>query len=205
MPALEEYQAIEIAMELDKGQSIQEVAEAFGISSAAVRKIAVAAGLFSPARKAPSQKNKLTEEDVTLIMARIEEGELLEEIALDFGVSVPALRRICKKKGGRIPRALQELKRSELQEIQTLLAEGESIVEVARAYDLAYATVESLQEEYKTLDSAALGFLYETLMAHPEATPKKLQQFLKKQGLELNESVIHSYQIRLKQLNQVFS
>ena len=203
MADLEEYQTIEIAIELDKGRSLQEVAETFGISRGTVRKIAVAAGLLAPPTKKPSLKNKVQAEEVQQIVERIEEGQLVEEIALDFAVSAPAIRRLCQKNGVRIPRALHDLKRSELTEIRALLSTGEPMEEVARAYDVAHATLETLREEYKQLDFLTLASLYETLMENPQATPKTIKGLAKKRGIELHEHLIDSYQARLKKLDQL--
>lgn len=204
MTILAEYQHIEIAIELDKGYSFEEVAKQFGVSTQMVRKLAVATGLRVTQTRKSSKKKKLFEEDTKRIVERIEAGDLLEEIALDFEVSVHAIRQLCQRKWGFIPRALHHLKRSEIQEIREFLAAEESLVEIARAYNLAYATVVELQEEeYKKLDFATLGFLYEAFMENPEATPPVLKRLAQKKGFALSENAILSYQNRLKKLRQL--
>jgi hypothetical protein len=53
---LEEYQNIEIIIELDKGHGVNAVAEQFGVSSHYIRRVAAIAGLDAFAKKKTLRK-----------------------------------------------------------------------------------------------------------------------------------------------------
>ncbi len=204
MPSLEEYQHIEIAIELDKGLGIDAVAEQFGVSSHYIRKVAVAAGLIPPEKKKTARKKRLSDEDRQLLLVRIKEGEEIESIALEFNISIATIRQWCKKAGVLVPRSLKALSKKEWSEIKELLADNEPPHEVARAFNLSFNAVEQLlEDDYKELDVEVLGFLYETLLDNPNATPPVIERLALKAGIELNGSLIFSYQNRLRRLERI--
>lgn len=204
MPSLEEYQHIEIAIELDKGLRIDAVAEQFGVSSHYIRKVAVAAGLIPPEKKKTTRRKRLADEDRQRLLVRIREGEEIEPIALEFNISVATIRQWCKKAGVRVPRPLKALSKKEWGEIKELLADNEPPNEIARAFNLSFNAVEQLlEDDYKELDMEVLGFLYETLLDNPNATPPVIERLALKAGIELDGSMIFSYQNRLRRLERI--
>lgn len=204
MPSLEEYQHIEIAIELDKGLRIDAVAEQFGVSSHYIRKVAVAAGLIPPEKKKTTRRKRLADEDRQRLLVRIREGEEIEPIALEFNISVATIRQWCKKAGVRVPRPLKALSKKEWSEIKELLADNEPLNEIARAFNLSFNAVEQLlEDDYKELDMEVLGFLYETLLDNPNATPPVIERLALKAGIELDGSMIFSYQNRLRRLERI--
>ncbi len=204
MPSLEEYQHIEIAIELDKGLRIDAVAEQFGVSSHYIRKVAVAAGLIPPEKKKTTRRKRLADEDRQRLLVRIREGEEIEPIALEFNISVATIRQWCKKAGVRVPRPLKALSKKEWGEIKELLADNEPLNEIARAFNLSFNAVEQLlEDDYKELDMEVLGFLYETLLDNPNATPPVIERLALKAGIELDGSMIFSYQNRLRRLERI--
>ena len=204
MPFLEEYQHIEIAIELDKGLRIDAVAEQFGVSSHYIRKVAVAAGLIPPEKKKTTRRKRLADEDRQRLLVRIREGEEIEPIALEFNISVATIRQWCKKAGVRVSRPLKALSKKEWSEIKELLADNEPPNEIARAFNLSFNAVEQLlEDDYKELDMEVLGFLYETLLDNPNATPPVIERLALKAGIELDGSMIFSYQNRLRRLERI--
>ena len=204
MPSLEEYQHIEIAIDLDKGLRIDAVAEQFGVSSHYIRKVAVAAGLIPPEKKKTTRRKRLADEDRQRLLVRIREGEEIEPIALEFNISVATIRQWCKKAGVRVPRPLKALSKKEWGEIKELLADNEPLNEIARAFNLSFNAVEQLlEDDYKELDVEVLGFLYETLLDNPNATPPVIERLALKAGIELDGSMIFSYQNRLRRLERI--
>ena len=204
MPSLEEYQHVEIAIELDKGLAVDAVAEQFGVSSHYIRKVAVAAGLIPPEKKKTTIKKRLSDEDRQHLLVRIRDGEEIESISLEFNISVATIRQWCKKAGVLVPRPLKALSKKEWGEIEELLAGKETPHEIARAFNLSLNAVEQLlEDDYKELDVEVLGFLYETLLDNPSVTPPVIKRLARKAGIELNGSMIFSYQNRLRRLERI--
>lgn len=202
MSQLEEYQTIEIAIELDKGRSIESVAEQFEVSRQTIRKLANTASLSKPRKKKTAKKKpSLTQEDREKIIDLVMEGDELEDIALDFDISINTIHKLCRENKVTIPRSSHQLTKTEVQEIRALLDEGESPEEIALAYQVKISSLDDLQMEYKKLDFTSLGVLYEILSENPNASPAKIRNLTKKEGFVIPESVIVSYQNRLKKLN----
>ncbi|MBF0288070.1 MAG: hypothetical protein HQM14_09655 [SAR324 cluster bacterium] len=201
MAKLEEYQQIEIAIELDKRRSIESIAKQFGVSVHAIRKIAINAGLISPKKK--KSRLSLTVEEEDRAIALVLEGEEFTAIAFDFDISAASLRQLCKRRNIPIPRSKYQLTKTECSEIRELLTANEPIEEIARAYNIAIASIDALREGYRDLNAEALGFLYETLLNHPNGTIPFIKKLAKKEGFEMEESTILSYQDRLKKLQLI--
>ncbi len=205
MVQIEEFQQIEMVIELDKGRSLAAVSEQFGVSLQYLRKLAIKAGLITPQKKkSPRKKARLFQEDHEKIIERVSDGEELDAIALDFSISVKAVQQLCKREKVAIPRSLHHLKTKERVEIKALLAANESVEEIARAYNLTATAIEQLQgEEYKQLDSETLGYLYEIITENKDMSSRALKRIAKNEGYALRESAILSYQNRLKKLKMI--
>ncbi|MBF0277809.1 MAG: LysM peptidoglycan-binding domain-containing protein [SAR324 cluster bacterium] len=202
MARIEEYQHIEMMIELDKGRRFEEVAEQFDVSVSYLRKLAAKAGMIAPQkRRKVSKKEVLFEEDHERILERVTEGDSLDSIALDFNISIKSIQKLCKQEGVIIPRSLKQLNSGELEEIQALLGSGEAIEEIARAFKLAVFALEQLKfEEYKQLDSETLAYLYEIIIENKKTSSRSLKRIAKNEGYTISESAILSYQNRLKKL-----
>ena len=204
MPPLEEYQHIEIVIELDKGHSIYAVAKQFGVSSHYIRKVAATVGLTASLKKKTTRKKRISDEDQQRILTRIMEGEGIESLALEFNVAVATIRQWCKKEGVILPRSLKDLSKKEWADFKEMLANDEPLNEIARAFHLSFNAVELLlEDDYKQLKFETLGFLYETLLDYPHATPPVIKRLALKVGIELSESMILSYQKRLRRLEMI--
>jgi len=205
MVQIEEFQHIEMVIELDKGRSLEDVSEQFGVSLQYIRKLAREAGLITPQKKKwPRKRKALFQEDHGKIIERVVEGEELDSIALDFNISVKAVQQLCKREGVVIPRALHHVTAQERVEIKALLAANELVEEIARAYNLTATAIEQLQEaEYKQLDSETLGYLYEIITENKDMSSQSLKRIAKHEGYTISENAILSYQNRLKRLKRV--
>lgn len=199
---LEEYQNIEIALALDQGKAIASLAEQFEVSPQYIRKIGIEAGLLEK-KAAPKKKAKQSKEDQETIISRVLDGEDLEAIALDFNISINTIKQLCKREEVTIPRTMDQLTRSEFQEVEMLLLNNESLEEIALAYNIAIRSLEALHNEgYKDLDAEALGFLYEAIREKPDVTPAMLKRMAKDDDLDIPGDAILSYLLRLRRLKQ---
>ncbi|MGK5093407.1 hypothetical protein WDW89_15530 [Deltaproteobacteria bacterium TL4] len=202
MEKIDELRNIEIAIELDKGRSLKDVAESFHVSTDYVRKLAIIAGL---ATSVPRKKTRtpLTPEEKEILFESILEGEDLELLAAQYEVSSQHIRSLCRQNNISIPRSYHQLNTEERQEIKAL-SEDHSTQEVAEAYHVTLSTVEKLAEaEYKRLNLRTLGILYEILSANPEASPRFLLKLAEQQELDVNLEDISSYQKRLRTLGKL--
>jgi len=193
----EEYQNIEILLELDQGKSIAEIAKSFGVRAAYVRKLSVESGL-SPAKKTKKTKKAQGQE---LAMVQIQEGESLEDVAQQFQITVPTLKQWCIKNGVDIPREYEQLTAQERKEIRELLDNDEDTEEIRCAYKISNKALEELSEpSYKKLDAASLGFLFEVLREDQNATPARIRKLAQELGMDISKEAIRSYQDRLKSM-----
>ncbi len=196
---LEEFLNIEIAVELDKGVDIDEVARLFGVSIKRVKQIAREGDLLKPRKHAPSTK-RFNEAEKGVLVERVEAGEELEEVALSAGVNPQTLKRWCLLKGIRIPRALNSLSKKEMLEIREML-EQYDWREVAGAYNLSHSAVEALREPaYRKLDPASLGFLFELFKEQPGITTGRVIAIARKAGMDISAEAVDSYRDRLKKI-----
>ena len=77
---------IEIAIELDKGKKIAEVAEKFGLKISAVKSVAKELASDNQQKKT-AKSHRFTDSERTLMLGRIEARESVEDICSDVGVT----------------------------------------------------------------------------------------------------------------------
>ena len=190
---------IQVAIELDKGKKITEVAEIFGLEISDVK--AVAKELASGnQQKKTAKSHRFTDSEREVLVGRIEEGESIEDICSDAGVTEKTLRRWCNQRGVTIPRRLDRINLVEQGEIRELLNDN-NWREIALAYNASIDAIEEIAEPpHRNLDSGTLSFLFEILREEPLASAKKLCGTASKAGLTIPESAVNSYRKRLKLL-----
>ena len=193
---------IELAIELDQGKSVSEVAELFGVTIAVVNAVAKKSGSAEPnIRKIKTRR--FSEAEQTVLVERIATGEALEDIAAEAGITEITIRRWCKKNGVSVPRDIGQISLAEQREIRELLEEQDPH-EIAQADNISRDTVEELQEPlYIMLDAETLSYLFELLRERPRSSDKILCGIAKEAGLEIPESAVGSYRKRLKILDLI--
>ena len=134
---------IELAIELDQGKSVSEVAEKFGLTIAVVKAVAKKSGAAEPKIKKIKTK-RFSPAEQTVLVERIASGEALEEIAAEAGITESTIRRWCKKHGVSVPRNIDQLSLAEQREIRELLEEQDT-QEIVQAYNISRDAVEELQ------------------------------------------------------------
>ena len=190
---------IQVAIELDKGKKIAEVAEKFGLKISTVK--AVAKELASDNQQKKTAKSyRFTDSERTLMLGRIEAGESVEDICSDVGVTEKTLRRWCKQLGITVPRRLDQISLVEKGEISELLNDS-NWGQIARAYNTSIDSIEEIAEPpHRNLDSESLSFLFEILREKPLASANKLCGTASEAGLTIPEKAVSSYRKRLKLL-----
>ena len=114
---------IQVAIELDKGKKINEIAEIFGLNISSVK--AVARELVTEDQQKKSVKNpRFTHSERDLLVERIGAGESIENISSDAGVTEKTLRRWCKQRGVTVPRRMDQISLAEKGEIIELLSDN---------------------------------------------------------------------------------
>ena len=140
----EELLNIEIAVELDQGQSAVEVAEKFGITIAVVKTIAKKTGsLETKTTKIKNRRFSAAEREV--LVERIAAGAALDDIAAEAGITENTLRRWSKELGVTVPRKLEQISLAEQREIRELLEE-QDWQEIAHAYNISRDVIKELKE-----------------------------------------------------------
>ena len=110
---------IQVAIELDKGKNIAELAENFGLKISAVK--AVASELTTDNQKKKTAKNpRFTDSERELLVGRIEAGESVEDICSAAGVTEKTLRRWCNQSRVTVPRRFDQISLVEKGEIGEL-------------------------------------------------------------------------------------
>ena len=190
---------IQVAIELDKGKKIAEIAEKFGLGISSVK--AVARKLASGNQQKKTKRSlRFTDSERELLVGRIEAGESVEDICTDAGVTEKTLRRWCKRLGVRVPRRLDQISLVEKGEIRELLNESHWR-EIALAYNTSIDAIEEIAEPpHRNLDNESLSFLFEILREQPHASAKKLCGSASEAGLTIPEKAVNSYRKRLKLL-----
>ena len=189
---------IQVAIELDKGKKIVEVAEKFGLKISAVK--AVARELVTENHKKKSLKSpRFTDSERELMVGRIEGGESIEDICSDAGITEKTLRRWCKLLGVTVPRRLDQISLVEKKEIRELINNNNWQI-IAQAYNTSIEAIGEIAEPpHSNLDIETLGFLFEILREKPLASAKKICRTASQVGLRIPESAVNSYRKRLKQ------
>ena len=188
----EDLLQIQIAIELDRGRKVAEIASEFHVPEKKVRNIARNAGLLE-SQKSTSARKRLSEEEKEVLLGRIEAGEDPEELASGVGIKTSTLLRWCKVKGIEVPRRLEQLSQKERKEIREMLEEY-SWKEVARAYRLSLEALETLKEPaYRKLDSSVLAFLFELFKENPKISDSKILESASQLGIEVTKEEVESY------------
>lgn len=193
---------IEIAIELDKGKKIAEVAEIFDLKISAVK--AIAREMESTRLNKKTAKSiRFTESEREILVGRIEAGESVENISAEAGVKESTIRRWCKQCGVSVPRSLNQISLAEQKEIRDLLEENDWR-EIGQAYNISLDAIEELAEPaHRLLDSDSLSFLFEILREQPLYSAKKLCRVAREAGISIPESAVSSYRKRLKVLGVI--
>ena len=198
----EDLLQIQIAIELDRGRKVAEIASEFHVPEKKVRNIARNAGLLE-SKKSSSARKRLSEEEKEVLLGRIEAGEDPEELASGMGIKTSTLLRWCKVKGIEIPRRLEQLSQKVRKEIREMLEEY-SWKEVAQAYRLSLEALEALKEPaYRKLDSSVLAFLFELFKENPKISDSKVLESASQLGIEVTKEEVESYRKRLRDMKRI--
>ena len=198
----EDLLQIQIAIELDRGRKVAEIASEFQVPEKKVRSIARNAGLLE-SKKNTSARKRLSEEEKEVLLGRIEAGEDPEELASGVGIKTSTLLRWCKVKGIEVPRRLEQLSQKERKEIREMLEEY-SWKEVAQAYRLSLEALEALKEPaYRKLDSSVLAFLFELFKENPKISDSKVLESASQLGIEVTKEEVESYRKRLRDMKRI--
>ena len=198
----EDLLQIQIAIELDRGRKVAEIASEFHVPEKKVRNIARNAGLLE-SQKSTSARKRLSEEEKEVLLGRIEAGEDPEELASGVGIKTSTLLRWCKVKGIEVPRRLEQLSQKERKEIREMLEEY-SWKEVAQAYRLSLEALEALKEPaYRKLDSSVLAFLFELFKENPKISDSKVLESASHLGIEVTKEEVESYRKRLRDMKRI--
>ena len=198
----EDLLQIQIAIELDRGRKVAEIASEFQVHEKKVRNIARNAGLLE-SKKSSSARKRLSEEEKEVLLGRIEAGEDPEELASGVGIKTSTLLRWCKVKGIEVPRRLEQLSQKERKEIREMLEEY-SWKEVAQAYRLSLEALEILKEPaYRKLDSSVLAFLFELFKENPKISDSKVLESASQLGIEVTKEEVESYRKRLRDMKRI--
>ena len=198
----EDLLQIQIAIELDRGRKVAEIASEFHVPEKKVRNIARNAGLLE-SKKSTSARKRLSKEEKEVFLGRIEAGEDPEELASGVGIKTSTLLRWCKVKGIEVPRRLEQLSQKERKEIREMLEEY-SWKEVALAYRLSLEALEALKEPaYRKLDSSVLAFLFELFKENPKISDSKVLESASQLGIEVTKEEVESYRKRLRDMKRI--
>ena len=198
----EDLLQIQIAIALDRGRKVAEIASEFQVPEKKVRTIARNAGLLE-SKKSTSARKRLSEEEKEVLLGRIEAGEVPEELASGVGIKTSTLLRWCKVKGIEVPRRLEQLSQKERIEIREMLEEY-SWKEVALAYRLSLEALEALKEPaYRKLDSSVLAFLFELFKENPKISDSKVLESASQLGIEVTKEEVESYRKRLRDMKRI--
>ena len=194
---LDELQRIEIAIELDKGVSHEELVRKFSTSTSELKVIENLLCTKDTLSKQVVHRKKKSETDKGLILQKPTSGELPEKILEHFDVSLKVLKRWAKEERILWHKSWSELTATEKKEIQALREEGESWEEIARAYKLHLNGEELIPPlSYQTLSAAEVGLLIEIFTNTPNISINGACQLASQAGMELNPKAVASYKRR---------
>ena len=201
---LDELQRIEIAIELDKGVSYEELARKFSASASELKDIENLLLKKDVPSKNKVHRKKKSETDRGLILQKLISGELPEKISEHFEVSLKVLKRWAKEEGIPWSKSWPDLTATEKKEIQALREEGESWEEIARAYQLHLDGEELIpQLPYQTLTSAEVGLLMEIFTTTPNISISGACQLASQAGMELDQKAVASYKRRWSRFHHI--
>ena len=193
---------IKVAIELDKGKKITEIAEKFDLKISAVKAIANEF-LTEKQQKKAVKSHRFSVSERELLVGRIGAGESIKDICSDASITEKTLRRWCKQRGVTVPRRLNQMSLVERGEVMELLNEN-NWREIAHAYNISIDEIEEIATPpHINLDIERLGFLFEILREQPNSSAKKLSVKAGEVGLSIPESAVSSYRKRLKLLGKI--
>jgi uncharacterized protein (DUF433 family) len=200
---LDEQRRIEIAIELDKGVSHEELERKFITSTVELKEIENLLRKKNAPSKRKVYRKKKSETDKGLILQKLTSGELPEKILEHFDVSLKVLKRWAKEEGILWYKSWSELTATEKKEIQALREEEESWEEIARAYQLHLNGEELIPPlPYQTLSAVEVGLLMEIFTTTSNISINGACQLASQAGMELNPKAVASYKRRWLCLNQ---
>jgi len=200
---MEELQNIEIAIELDRGKKISEVAGKFNVSNTFVKAIAKKFVSDEIRISKTRSRRKYSEAEQQVLVERVQNGDSLEEILVEVDVAESTLRKWCKIHGVKIPRKLESITNSECSEIREMLQINDWR-EIAKIYNVTRETIEELKKPaHSQLDLETLSYLFELIREKPKRSVKSLSRIMKEAGFDIKEIEVCSYKRRLKLLNQI--
>ena len=190
---------IQVAIELDKGKKITEVAKKFGLKNSAVEAVVKTLAPENK-QKMTSKSRRFSDSERELLVRRVEPGESVEDICSDEGLTEKTLRKWCNQRGVKVPRRVDQISLVEKGEIRELLNDN-NWREISLAYNISIDAIEEIAEPpYRNLDSECLSFLFEILREQPLASAKKLSKKASEVGLIIPKIAVSSYRKRLKLL-----
>ena len=193
---------IQVAIELDKGKKIAEVAEKFDLKISAVKAIANEF-LTEKQQKKAVKSHRFSVSERELLVGRIGAGESIKDICSETDITEKTLRRWCKQSGVTVPRRLNQMSLVERGEVMELLNEN-NWREIANAYNISIDEIEEIATPpHSNLDIESLGFLFEILREQPQTSAKKLSVRAGEIGLSIPEDAVNSYRKRLKLLGKI--
>ncbi len=193
---------IQVAIELDKGKKIAEVAEKFDLGINAVKAIARELLAEKQPKKAVKSR-RFSDSERELLVGRVGAGESIKDICSDASITEKTLRRWCKQRGVTVPRRLNQISMVEREEVMELLNEN-NWRDIAHAYNISKDEIEEIATPpHSNLDIECLGFLFEILREQPHASAKKLSKKAGEVGLSIPESAVSSYRERLIILGKI--
>ena len=193
---------IQVAIELDKGKKIVEVAEKFDLKISAVKAIANEF-LTEKQQKKAVKSYRFSVSERELLVSRIGAGESIKDICSETDITEKTLRRWCKQSGVTVPRRLNQMSLVERGEVMELLNEN-NWREIANAYNISIDEIEEIATPpHSNLDIESLGFLFEILREQPQTSAKKLSVRAGEIGLSIPEDAVSSYRKRLKLLGKI--
>ena len=199
---LDELQRIEIAIELDKGVSHEELARKFSTSVSELKNIAKLILEKDVSSKQKVHRKRKSGSDRGLIIQKLLRGELPEKISEDFEVSLKVLKLWAQEEGVPWHKCWSELTATEKKEIQSLREEGETWEEIAKAYKLHLEGEELIPPlPYQTLSPAQVGLLIEIFTTRPSISISGACQLALQAGMELQPKPVASYKRRWLRFN----
>ena len=199
---LDEWQRIEIAIEIDKGIPLEDLSTRFQISLKDLKALQAQIHSPQPERIHLAKKTaKLREADKQLLLQRLRSGEAAEVLAEEHDLPLKTLKQWAQREGLEWRRSWYELSSTERKEIQALREEGEPWPEIAEAYRLHPESEERMPPlPYQTLAAEELALLVEIFTAHPGTSIKAAQEYALRAGMELEEKAVASYKRRWMRL-----
>ena len=193
---------IQVAIELDKGKTIAEVAEKFDLKISTVKAVAREL-LGEKQQKKAVKRRRFSDSERELLVGRIGAGESIKDICSEAGLTEKTLRRWCKQRGVIVPRRLNQISLVERREVMELLNEN-NWREIANAYNISIYEIEEVAvPPHSNLDIESLGFLFEILREQPHASSKKISVQAIEVGMSIPEIAVSSYRKRLKLLDKI--